>query len=102
MIGSKKAFFVGASLAVGVLGFAHFIGSRPLRRHLSALPEAIARVARKHVPPDDFKAFDRAVLAHVQAGRPLTRAAMMALANIHIAPADLDAVRAELQAKGLI
>ena len=98
----NPALWIGLGTAAGALVLGRLIGERPLRRNLSAIPSQIAAVVRRHVAPDDYQAFDEAVRAHFEAGRPVTKAALQMLAAIYFSPREVDAIKKELSAKGLI
>lgn len=65
-----------------------------------AVPAGVERIVRRHVSPDDFDGFAGAVRAHVDAGRPVTRAALGALASVWFEPGAVDAIKRDLKAAG--
>lgn len=69
-------------------------------KRIKGLPSSLSDIVRRHVPDDDFEGFADAVRAHLDAGRPLTRAALGMLAAIHLDPGAVDAIKADLEAAG--
>lgn len=66
----------------------------------SAVPPGVERIVRRHVSPTDFDGFADAVREHVAAGRPITRAALGALASIWLDPSAVTSIKRDLKAAG--
>jgi len=88
-----------AAVLVAAAAFVAVAARRPSSRS-RGLPASVEVIVRRHVAADDFEGFAGAVREHVAAGRPVTRAALGALASVWFDPSAVAAIKRDLKAAG--